>query len=80
MYIHAWFVVEFYSAVVADKSQTIMTSFPHPQPPIPTAKIVHSPLNNENTEASPHSAWSPIRRKTLAAEDACFQCTKRSFR
>jgi hypothetical protein len=47
--------------------------------PVPAAKVVHSPVDKDK-EASPHSAWSPIRRKPLARDDACFQCTKRGFR
>jgi hypothetical protein len=40
-------------------------------------KIVHSPIDKENVPKTPHSEWSPIRRKKpLPLEDESIRCTK----
>ena len=53
---------------------------PDTQHPVVGAKVVHSPVNKEEHPTSPHSQWSPIRRKPVPGDEACFQCTKRGFR
>jgi len=47
--------------------------------PIPTTRVVHSPLDKENRLATPHSKWSPIRRRRVTADEECIQCTKRTI-
>ena len=58
-----------------------MSDFTHNMLQVPTfgvAKVVHSPLDKENRPATPHSQWSPVRRKKpLNLEEACIQCTKK---
>ena len=40
-------------------------------------KVMHSPIDKENRPATPHSEWSPIKRKKIVdMQDPCFQCTK----
>ena len=44
-------------------------------------KVVHSPVNQENQPASPHSEWSPIRRqKPTTAEESYTMCTKHTHK
>ena len=47
-------------------------------PPSGVAKVLHSPMDKENRPATPHSKWSPVRRKKpLNFEEACIRCTKK---
>ena len=51
-----------------------------PQPPVSAAKMANSPVNKEEEPPSPHSAWSPIRRRPVPEGEAIYQCTKRGYR
>ncbi|KAL5516544.1 hypothetical protein EMCRGX_G001905 [Ephydatia muelleri] len=43
-------------------------------------KVVHSPLNKENCPKTPHSQWSPVRRKPVMTGEEFIQCTKRTLK
>ena len=43
---------------------------------VPRAKVMHSPIDKSNLPESPHSQWSPIKKKPNL-DDSCIRCTKR---